>query len=654
MDPIAWPAPPSSHEQLGRWIEDTCASANRRRSVARRSATMWAWCRLFTFSMIPGGAYLYFAAALPWGAAIAVLGVLFFAAAVRFHERATRAKLCAENVLLVLEESRRRITGEPIILRSGVEPGDLALWASLYGQSGSDASPDRLSPQEIDDLDLFGERLSLFGLLNRASTPAGAARLSLGLTSAPMDSAAIQLTQAAVQALATDHADRTQLLASAAPMRSMATQFDKFYDTMRKATPLEYAGTARVIRYWGLAGPTALMVSLADALGLINSAVGWFPLVAILIINAIAIPSFLRGVKERLRPWLELEPIVGAMRRYAEDARAILPDSVRLRELRAAFDESLAPGGLASLHRRIPFVYLGLAGVLHTIIDVVCLWDLQVLLLIERCSLRERRRILQAVSAVGELEMISSLAAFSAEQPDANWPKIVDGPPRLTIREGRHPLVGHERAVANTATLGEGENTWLITGSNMSGKSTFLRMLGSNVLLARAGSAVCAEEMTLTPLRILTDLRIRDDLARQESYFLAEVRQVRRMVEDARAGTPILALIDEPFRGTNSAERVAAAGAVIGSLIRGSGLHLIATHDAALATIAAREGGANYHFEERFEQSQMVFDYRIRPGPARGRNALRVLESENYPGDVIARARELAAELGDKPPPSDG
>jgi DNA mismatch repair ATPase MutS len=327
---------------------------------------------------------------------------------------------------------------------------------------------------------------------------------------------------------------------------------------------------------------------------------------------------------------------------------------VRLRELRAAFDESLAPGGLASLHRRIPFVYLGLAGVLHTIIDVVCLWDLQVLLLIERCSLRERGRLLQAVSAVGELEMLCSLAAFSAEQPCTSWPQLVSGPPRLTIREGRHPLVGHERAVANTAVLGEGENTWLITGSNMSGKSTFLRMLGANVLLARAGSAVCAVDMTLTPLRILTDLRIRDDLARQESYFLAEVRQVRRMVVDARAGAPILALIDEPFRGTNSAERVAAAGAVIGSLIRGSGLHLIATHDAALATIAAREGGTNYHFEERFEQSQMVFDYRIRPGPARGRNALRVLESENYPGDVIARARELAAELGDKSPASEG
>ena len=145
-------------------------------------------------------------------------------------------------------------------------------------------------------------------------------------------------------------------------------------------------------------------------------------------------------------------------------------------------------------------------------------------------------------------------------------------------------------------------------------------------------------------MEILTDLRVRDELSKKESYFLAEVRQVRRMVEAARSDRPVFALIDEPFRGTNSAERVAAASAVVTSLINGSGLHLVATHDAALTSLGDADNAENYHFQESFEQENLVFDYKLRTGPAQSRNALRVLQAEGYPKDLLAHAKQLLDE----------
>lgn len=189
--------------------------------------------------------------------------------------------------------------------------------------------------------------------------------------------------------------------------------------------------------------------------------------------------------------------------------------------------------------------------------------------------------------------------------------------------------------------LDAGHNLWIITGSNMSGKSTFLRMVGVNLLLAQAGCAAPATHVCFMPMRLVTDLRIRDNLAKGESYFLAEVRQLRRMIvprPDQAASAPILGLIDEPFRGTNHQEQRAATLAVIEHLVRSDGLFLIATHDRTVAGIVGSAGAQNYHFQEHLRDQELTFDYLLRPGVARTRNALRVLEREGYPPELVSRA----------------
>jgi DNA mismatch repair ATPase MutS len=204
--------------------------------------------------------------------------------------------------------------------------------------------------------------------------------------------------------------------------------------------------------------------------------------------------------------------------------------------------------------------------------------------------------------------------------------------------------------VPNSVTLTPTTRIWVITGSNMAGKSTFLRMTGINILLAQVGSAVVAREMTWSPLRLMTDLQARDNLARDESYFLAEVRHLRRMVVPAEEDGVLLGLIDEPFRGTNSQDQSAASVAVIRHLLRSDTLVLLATHDRHLTELADGKTIKNYHYREDLSSDGLVFDYHLHDGPARTRNALRVLEREGYPPRVLEDARTWLAQSPDADP----
>ena len=187
--------------------------------------------------------------------------------------------------------------------------------------------------------------------------------------------------------------------------------------------------------------------------------------------------------------------------------------------------------------------------------------------------------------------------------------------------------------------------TWVVTGPNAAGKSTFVRMVGVNVLLAQIGAAVPARRMTWSPVRLITDVRIRDDLALHESYFLSEVRRLRRLVLDADPSAPMLGLIDEPFRGTNSLERAAAGIALLEHLMASPNLFVVATHEELLArTAAGTSSAANYHFQERLQDGGIAFDYLLRPGPAGTKTAIRILEREGYPKTLLERARRLASE----------
>ena len=247
------------------------------------------------------------------------------------------------------------------------------------------------------------------------------------------------------------------------------------------------------------------------------------------------------------------------------------------------------------LHARIPSLCLwlewaDLPGKARSFLNVLVFLDLHLAEAIRARVAPNRDILLRGLSALAEVEALCSLACFSAEQPVACYPRPEIGA-SLSIKDGRHPLLPPQDATPNSVLLAADKRTWVITGPNAAGKSTFLRMVGVNVLLAQIGAGVTAREMTWSPVRLITDVRIRDDLAKNESYFLSEVRRLRRLVLDSRDDAPILGLIDEPFRGTNSQERIAAGIALLEHLLASRHFFLIATHEELLAHTAANGGG---------------------------------------------------------------
>jgi len=251
---------------------------------------------------------------------------------------------------------------------------------------------------------------------------------------------------------------------------------------------------------------------------------------------------------------------------------------------------------------------------------------------------RWRRDVGNAVpgwlDALAECEALAAIGTYVAEHPDHVFPTFLDGPPRLSATALAHPLLPHDGAVGNDLALGgDAPALWLVSGSNMSGKSTWLRAVGVNVVLAQAGAPVRAASFALTPLLPAGTLRVQDSLQAGRSRFFAEITKVRAIVEAARTAgpgqPPVLFLLDELFAGTNSHDRQQGAAGVLRGLLDLGAVGLATTHDLALTTLAATLGprAANAHFADRFDGGGLEFDYRLRPGVVGTSNALALMRS---------------------------
>jgi hypothetical protein len=269
----------------------------------------------------------------------------------------------------------------------------------------------------------------------------------------------------------------------------------------------------------------------------------------------------------------------------------------------------------------------------HMLLQVLGLWDFHVLAALERWQRTSGAHARDWLAALGEAESLSALATLAYDNPEWVTPEFVDGPARIEATALGHPLLSRQARVSNDVTVGPPGTFVLVTGSNMSGKSTLLRAIGTNVVLAQAGGPVCATSMRLTPVDIWTSIRIDDSLEAGVSLFMAELRRLKRIVDAARdpeRSRPLLYLLDEMLHGTNTAERRIAARRVLNYLLVAKAIGAVTTHDLTLAEDSSLDGAANrVHFTEHFEQRDgamtMTFDYHLRPGLATSANALKLL-----------------------------
>lgn len=233
------------------------------------------------------------------------------------------------------------------------------------------------------------------------------------------------------------------------------------------------------------------------------------------------------------------------------------------------------------------------------------------------------------LDAAGRAEALCSLATYAFENPVDPFPEIIEPGPCVDGRALAHPLMPRGTCVPNDLTLGREPQLLVISGSNMSGKSTFLRTVGVNAVLALAGAPVRAARLRLSPLAIGATLRVQDSLQRGQSRFYAEITRLRQILDLAKGPVPVLFLLDELLSGTNSEDRRAGAEAVLRRLVDAGAIGLVTTHDLALTSIADGLGpaGANVHFDEQVDGDRLAFDYTMRPGVVRQRNALALMRA---------------------------
>ena len=301
-----------------------------------------------------------------------------------------------------------------------------------------------------------------------------------------------------------------------------------------------------------------------------------------------------------------------------------------LAELRQSLDSEGAPpsGRMARLDHLLERLD-SRDHVLVRMLEPFILWTMHVALEVEDWRRHSGAAVRRWLTATGEIEALCSLASHAFEHPGDPFPEFTETGPLLEAEAMGHPLIPAGRVVRNDVRLAESPQVLVVSGSNMSGKSTLLRTLGINAILAQAGAPVCAARLRLSPLAVGASIRLTDSLQDGVSRFYAEILRIRQILDITAGPLPVLFLIDEFLHGTNSHDRRIGAEALVRALVARCAIGLVTTHDLALADIAGvlGERAANVHFEDQLEDGKIHFDYVLRPGVVRKSNAIELMRS---------------------------
>ncbi len=634
-------------------LESHFQQTTEKRNGLRSIESRWSLGRLLSFTAALVWLWYFWNSATGWAFAGFVAFIFLFTYTVSRHRTTRNLRELADRNLLVTEESLKRCDGRVALIRSRNRPTDANAIIEEFDTAKQNRPCWSLTEQERDDLDFYSAPVGLFGLLNRCSTIHGERRLRDVIEHPCLTVETIQTRQQAVKHLRDSPAERLQIMAGLATQRDRDEYLDHLTQTLAKVKPLPNESRLTLLRIWSLF--TALVIGVCFFLGAMGFTIFWYVIILLSLINGMMYGSIRKMLQKHLAPWRTVRIVANGVLHATKIAVDNLPQTGTLGELRNRLAATSQKHTLPQFCSRVGWSESG--GFMQELFNIFFFFDLHVLWSIVYCVHPRRSELLSGLGALAELEMLASLACFAYESGEANdvcMPTFVDEPV-LEMSSAKHPLMSAEHAVGNDITLNAELRLWIITGSNMAGKSTLLRVCGVNCLLAQIGTVAIARAMRLTPLRLISDLQVRDNLAEDESYFLAEVRHLRRLVhtpstEKFKDVQPkhglVLGLMDEPFRGTNSLEQIAAALAVTEHLLTTEHFFLIATHEQQLTNLADRYPQArNYHFRENLGEDGMVYDYLLREGPATTRNAIRVLEREGYPETLINRANEWASVL---------
>jgi hypothetical protein len=555
--------------------------------------------------------------------ALAALSAIGFAISFAYHTRIDRLYHRYDELWTINDEAFRRLRRD---------------WAALPLRQPPSVSGDT---HYAADLDVLGHA-SLQHLLNTAHTPTGQSTLQ-GWLIAPAAAGTVRERQAAVAELAPLLDFRDDLAFHGRQIGGAQVEEDAWLSHrpwliwLSRVMPLITIGSA-----------------LADATGLFNVPIWaitiWVHMALILTVGK-QVEATIERVSARqsaFRVYAELFGLIAGQRFTAAALRRIQAE-LTAEELRA--DQQMR-----RLSRIMAFADFRFF-LLFFPINLVTLWNFHVLWALERWQRATRSHTRAWLAVQGETEALATLAALAFDQPNWTFPTIVEGgTPLVEAQALGHPLLPDAARVCNDVRLGPPGTFLLVTGSNMSGKSTLLRAIGTNIALAQAGGPVCAERLSLPPLVLGTSMRVQDSLEQGVSYFMAELQRLKTVVDRAQhvqqqPGWTLLFLLDEILHGTNTSERLIAARQIIRHLLSQGAIGAVSTHDLRLADAPGLAEAAELaHFSETFSRSPegvtMRFDYKLRPGIATTTNALKLMEIVGLPVDAIEELPSLSDDQG--------
>ncbi|GAB2969621.1 MutS family DNA mismatch repair protein [Hymenobacter coalescens] len=579
----------------------TTYAAEERHYAARHSAI--GWLRLAVVAAAAGGAWWLFergqnAGGLGWLAACYVV----FLVVMRWHGRVGYALRQRQLLRLINQEELDRLAGK--------------LAAFDAGQRYADGAHPYTA-----DLDVFGPH-SLFQLVSRTTSRLGQDTLA-GWLQAPAAPAELRARQQAVAELAADVPWRQH-------WQARARQFPKQSDDPRPFLTWMHEPDFYQGRGWVLALLPLLpaLAALGTTLWLTGGS-GWLAAAPILAMYALNY----RFRQERDAVFERCMDMYDVLRAYRDQLRHLEARDCaapRLQALRAVLLAHGAPASayvarLAGIAQNFSLRWSTLAGFFA---NNLLLWDFFWMWRLGRWRQQLGGRLEPWLEVVAEVEALSSLAAVQYANPAWAVPEAVDAPLTFAAEELAHPLIFSAGRVANDfASEGPGR-TGLVTGSNMSGKTTFLRTIGVNAVLALAGGPACARTLRIGPMQLFTAMRTQDNLAESTSSFYAELKRLRQLLDLTAAGQPVFFLLDEILKGTNSRDRHDGARGLIRQLHRRPASGLVSTHDLELGDLAQELAGfvTNYSFNSDIIGDEIRFDYRLTPGLCREFNASKLMQ----------------------------
>ncbi|HWJ35467.1 MAG TPA: hypothetical protein VNR70_09370 [Steroidobacteraceae bacterium] len=592
-----------------------------------------AWARLDRLHGHMGTARLVLAAAflaLAWACLerrtasplwLLVLSGIFLAL-VLYHQRIRALRALTRRAVTFYRAGLERLQGQP---RQGGRSGEQFIDEHhLYGA----------------DLDLFGKQ-SLYERLCTARTPMGESTLANWLL-APADLATIRERQACVAELR----GRVDL------REDLAILGEPPHIALQSAALTKWADAPDELSHRWLRVTTFLLIASAAATAMIWAIWGLaFPFLAVLVIEAALNYAFRDRVHATVsgveHAYEDLKLLSVLLRRIeAESFEAPLLRALKVKLSSHSLTASTTLAKLATIvnfveARRNPFLVPLMLPLMYTI---------QSALAAERWRQRHGRIVVSWLSVLGEIEALESLAAYSFERPDDPFPEFLEGPAAFIAAGLGHPLISAQTRVRNDVDISGDTRVLVVSGSNMSGKSTLLRSVGMNTVLAMAGAPVCAVRLRLTPLQVGASIRVNDSLYEGSSRFYAEITRLRQLFEPPRpaptaasattgsatamsatamAQLPLMFLLDELLQGTNSTDRRIGAQGVVRALINRGAIGLISTHDLALTEGTELRRGAlkNVHFQDELEDGKLYFDFKLREGVVTKSNGIELMRA---------------------------